>query len=109
MEAAFAAMKEDFDGLLLVKLVDFDMAYGHRRDVNGYARALEAFDAQIPAIKAMMGEDDLLILTADLGVLVHDIAAQIIGLAGVHRADHGGTCTVPCLRSSRDIQGFFAA
>ena len=67
MEAAFAAMKEDFDGLLFVNLVDFDMAYGHRRDVNGYARALEAFDAQIPAIKAMMGEDDLLILTADHG------------------------------------------
>jgi phosphopentomutase len=67
MEAAFAAMKEDFDGLLFVNLVDFDMAYGHRRDVNGYACALEAFDAQIPAIKAMMGEDDLLILTADHG------------------------------------------
>ena len=67
MDAAFAAMKEDFDGLLFVNLVDFDMAYGHRRDVNGYARALEAFDAQIPAIKAMMGEDDLLILTADHG------------------------------------------
>ena len=67
MEAAFAAMKEDFDGLLFVNLVDFDMAYGHRRDVNGYARALEAFDAQIPAIKALMGEDDLLILTADHG------------------------------------------
>lgn len=67
MEAAFAAMKEDFDGLLFVNLVDFDMAYGHRRDVEGYARALEAFDAQIPQIKALMGEDDLLILTADHG------------------------------------------
>ena len=67
MEAAFAAMKEDFDGLLFVNLVDFDMTYGHRRDVEGYARALEAFDAQIPAIKALMGEEDLLILTADHG------------------------------------------
>lgn len=67
MEAAFAAMKEDFDGLLFVNLVDFDMVYGHRRDVKGYAAALEAFDRQIPEIKALMGEDDLLILTADHG------------------------------------------
>ncbi len=67
MEAAFAAMKEDFDGLLFVNLVDFDMVYGHRRDVNGYAAALEAFDKQIPEIKALMGEEDILILTADHG------------------------------------------
>ena len=67
MEATFEAMKEEFDGLLFVNLVDFDMAYGHRRDVNGYAAALEAFDKQIPEIKALMGEDDLLILTADHG------------------------------------------
>jgi len=67
MEATFAAMKEDFDGLLFVNLVDFDMVYGHRRDVQGYAKALEAFDAQIPAIKALMGDDDILILTADHG------------------------------------------
>jgi len=67
MEAAFAAMQEDFDGLLFVNLVDFDMVYGHRRDVEGYAKALETFDAQIPKIKEMMGEEDLLILTADHG------------------------------------------
>ena len=67
MEAAFEAMKEDFDGLLFVNLVDFDMVYGHRRDVEGYAKALETFDAQIPQIKELMGEDDLLILTADHG------------------------------------------
>ncbi|MBR5302426.1 MAG: phosphopentomutase [Clostridia bacterium] len=67
MEAAFAAMQDDFDGLLFVNLVDFDMVYGHRRDVQGYAAALETFDAQIPQIKALMGEDDILILTADHG------------------------------------------
>jgi len=67
MEAAFAAMQEDFDGLLFVNLVDFDMVYGHRRDVEGYAKALETFDAQIPQIKELMGEEDLLILTADHG------------------------------------------
>ena len=67
MEATFAAMQEDFDGLLFVNLVDFDMVYGHRRDVQGYAKALETFDAQIPKIKELMGEDDILILTADHG------------------------------------------
>lgn len=67
MEATFAAMQEDFDGLLFVNLVDFDMVYGHRRDVEGYAKALETFDAQIPQIQALMGEEDILILTADHG------------------------------------------
>ena len=67
MEATYAAMQGDFDGLLFVNLVDFDMAYGHRRDVAGYAAALEAFDREIPKIKAMMGEEDILMLTADHG------------------------------------------
>ena len=67
MEATYAAMQEDFDGLLFVNLVDFDMVYGHRRDVQGYAAALEAFDREIPKIKAMMGEDDILMITADHG------------------------------------------
>ena len=67
MEATLAAMREDFDGLLFVNLVDFDMVYGHRRDAAGYAAALEAFDAQIPQIQALMGEHDMLMLTADHG------------------------------------------
>lgn len=67
MQATFEAMDEDFDGLLFVNLVDFDMVYGHRRDVKGYAAALEAFDAQLPQIQAKMSEDDLLIITADHG------------------------------------------
>ena len=67
MQATFEAMDEDFDGLLFVNLVDFDMVYGHRRDVKGYAAALEAFDVQLPQIQAKMGEDDLLIITADHG------------------------------------------
>ena len=67
MEATYAAMQEDFDGLLFVNLVDFDMVYGHRRDVQGYAAALEAFDREIPKIKSMMGEDDILMITADHG------------------------------------------
>lgn len=67
MEATFEAMREDFDGLLFVNLVDFDMVYGHRRDPQGYAGALEAFDRQLPQIQALMGEEDMLILTADHG------------------------------------------
>ena len=67
MEATFTAMREDFDGLLFVNLVDFDMVFGHRRDVQGYAAALEAFDRQLPQIQEWMGEEDMLILTADHG------------------------------------------
>ncbi|MDO5378348.1 MAG: phosphopentomutase [Clostridia bacterium] len=67
MEATFAAMREDFDGLLFVNLVDFDMVFGHRRDPEGYAGALRAFDEQLLQIQAMMGEEDVLILTADHG------------------------------------------
>ncbi|MEH6474635.1 MAG: phosphopentomutase [Sneathiella sp.] len=53
--------------LIFTNLVDFDQSYGHRRDVAGYANALEEFDARLPEIQAAMQEDDLLILTADHG------------------------------------------
>jgi len=48
-------------------MVDFDMLYGHRRDTEGYAKALEKFDEQLPSIFTAMKDDDLLILTADHG------------------------------------------
>lgn len=54
-------------GLIFVNLVDFDMVYGHRRNVAGYAQALEAFDRRIPQIRGAMSSDDLLIITADHG------------------------------------------
>lgn len=54
-------------GLIFVNLVDFDSLYGHRNDVEGYARALEEADAWIPQLRAKLNEDDLLILTADHG------------------------------------------
>jgi phosphopentomutase len=54
-------------GLLLVNFVDFDMQYGHRRDVEGYARALEAFDRRLPEAMAKLRTGDLLIITADHG------------------------------------------
>jgi len=54
-------------GLIFVNLVDFDMLYGHRRNVQGYAEALEAFDRRLPQIIDAMSADDLLIITADHG------------------------------------------
>jgi phosphopentomutase len=54
-------------GLIFANLVDFDMLYGHRRDVEGYARALLEFDAALPAIEALLCPDDVLVLTADHG------------------------------------------
>ena len=54
-------------GLIFSNLVDFDMLYGHRRDTEGYARALEHFDHRLPEIFDAMGDDDLLIITADHG------------------------------------------
>ena len=67
IDAALSYMKQDFDGLLFVNLVDFDMVYGHRRDVEGYGKALEYFDARLPEFYDLMGDDDLIIITADHG------------------------------------------
>lgn len=61
------AMDRVHEGLLYTNLVDYDMKYGHRRDVQGYADALMAFDRRLPEITKKMGPDDLLILTADHG------------------------------------------
>jgi phosphopentomutase len=57
----------DGAGLIFVNLVDFDMLYGHRNDVEGYAGALEQFDARLPEIEARLTEDDVLMITADHG------------------------------------------
>ena len=59
--------KEDFEGLCFVNLVDYDMLYGHRNDVEGYAKALTEFDERIPEILGMLKEDDILMITADHG------------------------------------------
>jgi len=61
------AMKKKDKGLIFINLVDFDSLYGHRNNPEGYANALEAFDARLPQIVANLREDDLLILTADHG------------------------------------------
>ena len=57
----------DFDGLLFVNLVDYDMLYGHRRDIDGYAKAVAYFDEKLPDIVAKLGKEDLLMITADHG------------------------------------------
>ena len=61
------ALEEPTRGLIFSNLVDFDMLYGHRRDTEGYAKALEHFDTRLPEIEYMMREDDLMMITADHG------------------------------------------
>ena len=63
-------------GLIFTNLVDFDMLYGHRNDVEGYARALEQFDARLPEIQQAMRDDDLLVLTADHGCDPGDVSTD---------------------------------
>ncbi|GIP08287.1 MAG: phosphopentomutase [Paenibacillus macerans] len=67
IEETLQRLDEDFSGLLFTNLVDFDSLYGHRRDPQGYARALEEFDAAVPDLLAKVGENDLLVITADHG------------------------------------------
>lgn len=67
IQETMARLDQDFSGLLFTNLVDFDSLYGHRRDPEGYARALEEFDAALPELLAKVGENDLLVITADHG------------------------------------------
>jgi phosphopentomutase len=67
MAKTLGMLDEMSGGLLFVNLVDFDQLYGHRNDVEGYAKALEEFDAWLPSLHRKLTDDDLLILTADHG------------------------------------------
>ncbi len=67
IERTIEYTKQDFNGLCFVNLVDFDMLYGHRNDVDGYAKALTQFDQKLPEIIAGLREGDLLMVTADHG------------------------------------------
>ena len=67
IEKTRSYLKKEFDGLCFVNLVDYDMLYGHRRDVDGYARALTCFDEKLPELLSCLGSDDLLMITADHG------------------------------------------
>ena len=67
MRMASEIIERDFSGLCFLNLVDFDSQFGHRQDVDGYARALSEFDAWLPSFKERMRGDDILIITADHG------------------------------------------
>ena len=67
MDKTLGIAKRDFNGLCFVNLVDFDMVYGHRNDLQGYARAMTAFDKRLGELLPLLKEDDLLIITADHG------------------------------------------
>lgn len=67
MEQTIEIAKREFEGLCFVNLVDFDALWGHRRDVEGYAKEIEKFDVKLGELLELLTEDDLLILTADHG------------------------------------------
>lgn len=67
IEKTIQEIKRDTQGLIFTNLVDFDMLYGHRNNVEGYAKALEYFDSKLPEIIENMKETDILIITADHG------------------------------------------
>jgi phosphopentomutase len=66
-DAMMETVDRDFTGLVFVNLVDFDSVYGHRRDADGYARALESFDVRLGELMGRMSADDLVLITADHG------------------------------------------
>lgn len=67
IEKTIEEIKNDTEGLIFTNLVDFDMLYGHRNNIEGYAKALEYFDSKLPIIIENMKDTDILIITADHG------------------------------------------
>ena len=67
MEKTIALQKEDFNGLCFVNLVDFDMVYGHRNNIDGYAKAATDFDRQLKIFMDNMRDEDIVMITADHG------------------------------------------
>lgn len=67
MTKTFELLNKDFNGLCFTNLVDFDMKFGHRRDIDGYANAISEFDAWLNDFISIMKNDDLLIITGDHG------------------------------------------
>jgi phosphopentomutase len=76
LDQTLKALEQTGTGLIFVNLVDFDMLYGHRNDVEGYARALEEFDRRLPEIQERMSEDDLLMISADHGCDPADVSTD---------------------------------
>lgn len=67
IDKTLAYMEKDFEGLCFTNLVDYDMLYGHRNDVDGYAKALTCFDTRLPELLAHLRAEDILMITADHG------------------------------------------
>lgn len=67
IERTLEYLDRDFEGLCFINLVDYDMLYGHRNDVDGYARALAYFDHKLPELMGKLREEDILMITADHG------------------------------------------
>jgi phosphopentomutase len=67
IDQTISALHENSKGLIFSNLVDFDMLYGHRRDTEGFATALEYFDSRLPQIESAMRDDDVIMITADHG------------------------------------------
>ncbi len=67
MDKTLAIAKRDFNGLCFVNLVDFDMVYGHRNDIAGYAKAMTEFDKRLGELLPLLKEEDILVITADHG------------------------------------------
>lgn len=67
IDKTIAYMKRDFHGLCFTNLVDFDMKYGHRNDIDGYGKALSYFDFRLPELLSLLKEEDVLMITADHG------------------------------------------
>jgi phosphopentomutase len=95
VEQTLRALETTGRGLIFTNLVDFDMLYGHRNDVEGYARALEAFDARLPQIQRAMRDDDLLMITADHGCDPGDVSTdhtrEYVPVLGWGRRARAGT------------------
>lgn len=67
IERTIEEIRNDSEGIIFTNLVDFDMLYGHRNNIEGYAKALEYFDSKLPIIMESMKDTDMLIITADHG------------------------------------------
>lgn len=76
VDQSLHALRNTGRGLIFTNLVDFDMLYGHRNDVEGYARSLEEFDARLPEIQRAMRDDDLMIISADHGCDPGDVSTD---------------------------------
>ena len=92
MDLSLDALDHDFEGLCFINLVDFDMLYGHRQDIDGYANAFAEFDRWLPSFVDGMSDNDILIITADHGCDPGD-----------HHTDHTREY-IPCVMYGKNIE-----